>query len=136
MAQLKTRLPAAKKGKKMLNEELWDEILITNNSGIERLINRGADIASKHGSGRTVFHRAAYWGRTQTCALLLAKYSEKGGNIKQLIEEQDIAGKSALHEATAGGYTDTAAFLTLCLIGAEPMKASAFISDFRACVGH
>jgi ankyrin repeat protein len=89
-----------------LNADLRDA---TNNvlmpiSKIEMLLDKGANIETKHShSGWTPLLSSAFWGRADTCALLLSR----GANV----HAKDNAGWTALMNAASNGHIMTCAIL-------------------------
>ena len=67
------------------------------------LLDRGADIDARDGSGATPLYNAASWGRREVVELLLARGADAGLRTK--------AGATALDGAIANGFEDIAGLL-------------------------
>ena len=99
------------KEQESLNCSLLYSAEIGKNTEVRRLIKAGADIAAKDKYDWTPLHFAAHGGYTKTCALLIGKYAESGGNIKKLVAAKDCHDRTPLYWASRGGYTQICALL-------------------------
>ena len=101
----------SKQKQKRLNIAFIRAVQGGSNEKVLRLINAGANVAAKNKYDKTALHNAAINGDTQFCALLIKRYAEAGGNVKEFISAKVDDGETALHLAAWFGHTETCAML-------------------------
>jgi ankyrin repeat protein len=104
-----------------LDEALFIAARKGKDAEILRLINAGACIEAKDALGWTALMEAAGVGHFVTCALLLQKLADVGGDIRSYIEAAGSGGTTALMLAALNGNTDVCRLLLdeLVLAGAD-----------------
>lgn len=86
-----------------MDKELLDACKEGNIEEVQRLVEAGADLSTKDGSGLTALHLAAWNGHTKTAAVLL----EHGA----LVHAKSNYGSTPLHAASDKGHHETAQLL-------------------------
>jgi ankyrin repeat protein len=109
-------ISAAQPIKRLFIGRRLDNLLIKaasdgENSKILRLIKTGASIAAKDSYGWTALHNAASYGHTETCILIIEKYTKSGRNINKFIAAKEKNGNTALHWAAMKGHIETCELL-------------------------
>jgi ankyrin repeat protein len=96
---------------KQVDDAFFDAAQDGHNNTMERLLKIGARIEARDQFGGTALIRATFKGRTKTCAFLLDRLANEGGNVKKYIEAKDKNGWAALHHAAYSGSFDTCILL-------------------------